>query len=183
MSRPFPTNEQLVAVLQKHQLQVSSLHLLRDSVEIAFEAASCDVNISARAAESLVATLRRLEAMPAFKALATKTDAAAVAALRARATLETGAWRQPGPRPRLWLWPACINFWDFWRFHAPEPGTLWTSDDRVSPGLDFLTACCGLVDKAVTPSAILRAKDEYERAELTPEELDAAYQRHYESEQ
>lgn len=160
------SNEKIASLLANHQLPTDSeaVQRLRDDLEIAAEMFELPVvePLKTRDAKSLITSITRVLTLSVSAGIATEDDIAALRRVRRRALIDLSAIHEPGPKTPDWLWPCCINFWDTWGALTDRPAGLHTRGD-LSPALEFLVACCALIDPRVNASAILRAKKRFEK--------------------
>jgi hypothetical protein len=76
------------------------------------------------------------------------------------------------PLQRAWLGPCAANFRGAWEALTANPSGLHYGDEP-SPALQFVTACCRIIDESINESAVLRAyRLHAETKEMTPEEYE-----------
>lgn len=148
----------------------AAIQRVREDVDIALDGAreTAALKLPTDTAIDFVNAAKRVIRIARDYGLATEQQLLEIRRMGKRANVRLAVTNKP--IRRHWLGPCAANFRGAWEAITTKPSGLHYGDDP-SPALEFVTACCQIVDRDVNASAALRAyRDFLSTTEMTEEE-------------
>lgn len=149
-----------------------SVERLREDVAIAQDAANDTAALKLPKAKAIdfVNAAKLLLRIAREYGLAEEQDLRVIQRLGKEANVRLALTERP--LKRAWLGPCAANFRGAWEALTDKASGIHYGDDP-SPTLEFVTACCQLIDDDINASAVLRAYREFGLLqEMTAEEYE-----------